>query len=1398
MLTETHLKPGDLNTTLAKNDTWDTYRLDQLPGGGRTLTGGVVLLVKKRLKLGVTLAKDFRDHHLAAATWHLSHAHWRHPFVLHAAYRCHAVSGSGPKGVELQRDTEDKQMDALQTMATDTFKSPGPAVLVGDFNLHLGSAQEDLVHPAVQKWKPRLSDHQPEGALKRLARRFMEIVNKESLLILNGRFGPESAHCTFERVTTSAHGSLKSHQTTIDYALCSQSLAPQIKKMRVLDNTTDFTDHSPVYIQIKCESSSEYATPAQGNDWWEDEKRELLDVSPFSWPDDDPDKQLLVASYQYQLSSRLVAPLEKLRALVSQWSACQSKRHLSPSRQPPKCPPACPCHHLQSHIDLTYKEIKQGTLDAAEFVLEVKSPATDNKRRCNTWKPDKEWYRLRAEQKKSWQSLQPLTRTSSEFAEARAQHKRACRALRCHTKEARAKWLSKRFSKVTLNGPSYVSRNAWADLKHCLGAEPSYGLPKQVITPDGKRLCEDESTKQWHKERQSIGVHDNDHPGFDARAQAARKATMSDLANTTAALLKKAPPPTPSADPMMGSISMAEVETMLSDTSSGTSPGPDKIPYPLMTNGGDFYKQVLLELYNLAWATGCHPSEWDAALIRPLYKPKTHDPLAIKNYRAVTLINCMCKGYESILFNRVASHLEGRRGIAPGQGARRHMGTEELLYTLTSAARDRHAHHGTGTYVCFVDFTLAYPSTDHSVIFTKMRDKAIHGRLWANIHALYGNMKSRVMHPGIAQDDFFPIASGVREGSVLSPILFIIAVDDMFDFLQAKPYADPSRGAASRQNLSGPEGASHNRGSRRAAPGLWISDVYLGLLQFVDDSALLATSPAELQFLIDRIAEYCALNRLSLNPKPGKTEVVEFMCEPSSFQYTVPTPTQDNANHRSKLRVNQGYRYLGWWLDKWLTLKPHVRETIAHIRAETAKVATMGGIPGGLPVQTAFQLWSALVLSHVHSAVSLIDLAQLEQIQTAVLESVQKLVGSSADPQAVLADLGQPDAITIRDLRVANLVNRLRTLPEYIVSAQLHRYLMSSPAARARGLEVQFLNLLHKYKGLTLWPLAPPPHDTLAKVLDDKGNLIDPIRRARSRFKQRWKSIVWDHRGSQMRACQPPYASHKFQKFAAIATLDLQRKPIWKCASYLRMEPRPKHHLALFQFRTQATLLADHLAAGPDDEEHDARCDGCETRLELLEKRLADARERDPPAEPATITQLETEIRDLRFLLSEDPAEDWEHAFFHCTKGNLPSARTVWHREMEALFTRFQPRHRGAASTSHHPMQTWAGFPSDLQLCSALGAPCPPDWSFPGRKPKDRRAKRDHFQQSVLQLCSAFALQICRVLREYKRAVAIDLEGGHHDWESVARTMEWGPDFSEPQSDDEADEASDTSSNNDL
>ena len=320
------------------------------------------------------------------------------------------------------------------------------------------------------------------------------------------------------------------------------------------------------------------------------------------------------------------------------------------------------------------------------------------------------------------------------------------------------------------------------------------GLPTQVRMASGKVVSGNQADEQWHKTRADISKFDATAP-FNKEAQKRRSMKMASIDKEEQDKAQSAKHDRNDEGIMGAAIGREEVSSSLQRSSKGTAPGTDEVYNELLIQGGDYIQEILHLFFNVVWAQGHGPGEWDCALVRPLYKPKAKDPLLVENYRAVTLFNTMCKIYEDILCARVVHHLETNRGLSPSQaGSRRFLGCTEMVYTLISAVKHRHELKKEGTYACFIDFKLAYPSTDQEVIFTKLHEKGVTGRLWRNIRALYANMRSRVIHPGIPKDDFFNIEIGVREGSVLSPILFLVAVDDMREYLANRPFqhAGPS------------------------------------------------------------------------------------------------------------------------------------------------------------------------------------------------------------------------------------------------------------------------------------------------------------------------------------------------------------------------------------------------------------------------------------------------------------------------------------------------------------------------------------------------------------------------------------------------------------------------------
>ena len=89
------------------------------------------------------------------------------------------------------------------------------------------------------------------------------------------------------------------------------------------------------------------------------------------------------------------------------------------------------------------------------------------------------------------------------------------------------------------------------------------------------------------------------------------------------------------------------------------------------------------------------------------------------------------------------------------------------------------------TFVAFIDFETAFPRTFKPLVWVRLAEAGVTGKLWHATRALYVDVKSRVDHPEIPKDVFFDIPQGLREGSKLSPLLFNLAVNDMHDVLTA-------------------------------------------------------------------------------------------------------------------------------------------------------------------------------------------------------------------------------------------------------------------------------------------------------------------------------------------------------------------------------------------------------------------------------------------------------------------------------------------------------------------------------------------------------------------------------------------------------------------------------------
>ena len=86
--------------------------------------------------------------------------------------------------------------------------------------------------------------------------------------------------------------------------------------------------------------------------------------------------------------------------------------------------------------------------------------------------------------------------------------------------------------------------------------------------------------------------------------------------------------------------------------------------------------------------------------------------------------------------------------------------------------------------MCFIDIKKAFPSVRRSSLLTAMHRTGVQGPVWHFINEIYTNNTSRVVVGGVSSGGY-TVANGVREGAILSPILYTIFLDELLKRLRA-------------------------------------------------------------------------------------------------------------------------------------------------------------------------------------------------------------------------------------------------------------------------------------------------------------------------------------------------------------------------------------------------------------------------------------------------------------------------------------------------------------------------------------------------------------------------------------------------------------------------------------
>ena len=358
-----------------------------------------------------------------------------------------------------------------------------------------------------------------------------------------------------------------------------------------------------------------------------------------------------------------------------------------------------------------------------------------------------------------------------------------------------------------------------------------------------------------------------------------------------------------------------EIKSVIASLKNSSSAGPDDIPSSVIKAASPFICEILAYLINSSFTHGFFPDALKIAKVIPVYK--SGDKTNIANYRPISILNGFSKIIERIICTRLNSFFDRFRVLSDGQfGFRKGHSTFMPLAIFTnkiSEAKD----NGSFAIATYIDLMKAFDTINHNILLKKLEFYGIRGSP-LNVLGDYLMNRSQYVLFNNKISHCQNITTGVPQGSVLGPLLFLIYINDIC----------------------------------KLSPDL---DLYL----FADDTNALFIDKSlpnlikKVNIGLSKLNDWFILNKLSLNA--SKTKYMLFGSNKIKFDYCI------SINNVPIDKVSY-CTFLGVAIDDQLNWKKHIDSICSKL---SSAIGVIFKIRYKIDTKTALLLYNALIGSHL-------------------------------------------------------------------------------------------------------------------------------------------------------------------------------------------------------------------------------------------------------------------------------------------------------------------------------------------------------------------------------------------------------------------------------------------------
>ena len=250
----------------------------------------------------------------------------------------------------------------------------------------------------------------------------------------------------------------------------------------------------------------------------------------------------------------------------------------------------------------------------------------------------------------------------------------------------------------------------------------------------------------------------------------------------------------------MINITEEDMEKALKSLNNSKSPGPDEIHPAILKELAHELASPLKFLFDLCMKKGKIPTPWKEAEVRPIFKKG--DKTCPGNYRPVSLTSIVCKLFETFIRDGLYDHIVRNKllsinqfGFCKGRSC-----STQLLVTIHEWMLS--LDEKIPIDAVYLDFSKAFDTVPHKRLIHKLNSYGIQNNLLSWINSFLSD-RTQYVKINDSKSKKTKVISGVPQGSVLGPILFIYYINDMPKCTDCnlKMFADDSKASNTIQNF---------------------------------------------------------------------------------------------------------------------------------------------------------------------------------------------------------------------------------------------------------------------------------------------------------------------------------------------------------------------------------------------------------------------------------------------------------------------------------------------------------------------------------------------------------------------------------------------------------------------